>query len=89
MHAYFNDPTGIRSASISEPMLKSETFGIAPHYMVCLRFNAKQSGNTYAGTKEIAGVFIGGRFDHFVEKPRDLCTEASYTPFPELEKLSR
>jgi hypothetical protein len=87
MHAYLNDPTGIRDSAISEPMLKS--VGKNTRYVVCVRFNGKQSGNTYAGVKEIAAVFLAGRFDQFVETAREQCANASYTPFPELGKLPR
>jgi hypothetical protein len=30
-----------------------------------------------------------GRFDHFVDKAQEQCAGAAYTPFPELQKLSR
>lgn len=89
MHAYLNDPTGIRDASLSEPMLK--TVASNTRYVVCLRFNAKQRGNSYAGVKEIAAVFVDGRFDQFAEPPaaREPCAGATYAPFPELGKLPR
>jgi hypothetical protein len=86
MHAYLNDPTGIRDAAISVPVLKP--VGKFTHYVACLRFNAK-NGTGYAGPKEIAAVFLVGRFDQFVDVPRELCTGVTYAPFPELEKLSR
>jgi hypothetical protein len=39
--------------------------------------------------REVAAVFVGGRFDQFIETPKDICAGAVYTPFPELEKLAR
>jgi hypothetical protein len=87
MHAYLNDPTGIRDAAVSEPAVKS--IGGLDRYAVCLRFNARKAANTYAGVKEIAAVFIAGRFDRFVESAHEPCAGASYTPFPELGRLSR
>jgi hypothetical protein len=87
MHAYLNDPTGVRDGAIAQPALKSPGMTAPAHYVVCLRFNAK-SGSTYAGMKDIAAVFIAGRFDHFVERPKELCADAAYGPFPELEKLT-
>ena len=87
MRAYLNDPTGIRDAEIAQPALK--TVGSLQRYVVCLRFNAKKRGNEYAGVKEIAAVFMVGRFDHFVDKAQEPCAGASYAPFPELKKLSR
>ncbi len=87
MHAYLNDPTGIRDAEIAQPAVK--TVGNLPRYVVCLRFNAKKHGNEYAGVKEIAAVYMVGRFDRFIEKPQEQCAGATYAPFPELQKLSR
>ena len=40
MHAYLNNPTGIRDATMSTPMLKP--VGNSTRYVVCLRFNGKQ-----------------------------------------------
>jgi hypothetical protein len=98
MHAYLNDPTGVRDAAISEPALKpiggsgiSLISSPPEHYVVCVQFNPKAL-NGYAGVKQIAAVFIAGRFDRFIEtakEVRDVCADAAYAPFPELEKLSR
>lgn len=90
MHAYLNDPTGIRDAGIAEPARKP--VGGLDRYVVCVRFNAKKRRNEYAGVKEVAAVFLAGRFDRFVEgKPdeHEECAGATYAPFPELEKLLR
>jgi hypothetical protein len=89
MHAYLNDPSGIRDASISEAMLKSVPGGT--RYVVCLRFNGKQSNGTYAGERQIAAVFLAGRFDDFIDPTlaREPCNGVAYSPFPELEKLQR
>jgi hypothetical protein len=95
MHAYLNDPTGIRDAGIAEPALK--TAGGNRRYVVCVRFNAKKARNDYAGVKEIAAVFVAGRFDRFVEPRHEAasdanqgeCAGAVYALFPELGKLSR
>jgi len=103
MHAYLNDPTGVRDAGIAEPALKS--INNTKRYVVCVRFNAKKARNEYAGVKEVAGVFVAGRFDRFIDMPRETpgdqgqaqeqararapCADAVYAAFPELEKLSR
>jgi len=99
MHAYLNDPTGVRDAGIGEPAIKS--FDNLKRYVVCVRFNAKKARGEYAGAKEVAAIFIAGRFDRFVEsppkekakdtenEPRGPCADAAYAAFPELEKLSR
>ncbi|HEY2528011.1 MAG TPA: hypothetical protein VGJ20_08705 [Xanthobacteraceae bacterium] len=87
MHAYLNDPTGIRDAALSQPML--QPVDGKTRYVVCVRFNGKMNGDTYAGEKDIAAVFLGGRFDRFLEKAREQCAGATYASFPELEKLTR
>jgi hypothetical protein len=84
MHAYLNDPTGIRGASISEPALKPPL----SRYVVCLRFTAKKNAREYAAPKEIAAVFLAGRFDRFVDTPKDECAGMTYAAFPELQTLS-
>jgi hypothetical protein len=85
MHAYLSDPTGIRDAAISPPVLKP--YGSGTRYAACLRFNPKKNAKDYAGVKEIAGIFLVGRFDQFIETPKDQCSDVVYAPFPELQKL--
>jgi hypothetical protein len=86
MHAYLNNPTGIREAAISEPAIK--TVAGMTRYMACLKFNAKKNVADYAGTKVIVAVFLAGRFDQFIENTKeDLCTGVTYAPYPELQKL--
>jgi len=85
MHAYLNDPTGIRDAAISEPAFKS--VGNLSRYVVCLRFTPKKSASEYAGPREVAAVFLVGRFDRFVDTPKEECAGATYAAFPELQKL--
>jgi hypothetical protein len=89
MHAYLNDPTGIRDAAVSQPMLK--TIEGRTRYVACLRYNARQDDGSYAGIKQSAAVYLAGKFDHFAEAAAALepCAQADYAPFPELEKLSR
>jgi hypothetical protein len=89
MHAYLNDPTAIRDASISEPVLKSASLSMPSRYMLCLRFNPKKTATVYGGMREVAAIFVAGRFDQFIETPKELCAGVTYAPFPELEKLSR
>jgi len=89
MRVYLSDPTAIRDASISEPVLKSATLTMPSRYMLCLRFNPKKTATVYEGVREVAAVFVAGRFDQFIETPKELCAGAAYAPFPDLEKLSR
>jgi hypothetical protein len=86
MHAYLDNPTGIRDAAIGEPALKSA--GGTTRYVVCVRFDGKKGhSNDYAGTRVIAAEFMVGRFNQFIENIKDLCGGVTYTLFPELQKL--
>ena len=96
MRTYLNDPTNVRDAFVSEPVLKS--FDGANRYLVCLRYNAKKSGGQYAGNKETIMTFRQGRLDRIVDATRDpresrqareLCKDVPVKPFAELEHLSR
>ena len=49
----------------------------------------RKSGGDYAGSRDIAAVFLAGHFDQFLEASREPCAAANYAPFPELEKLAR
>lgn len=92
MHVYLNDPTGIRDAAVSPPVLKEA--GGQTRYVACVRFNPKRNSTDYAGMRELPAVFLVGRFDHFMEPPKDQtdasrnpCLGAAYVPFPELQQL--
>ena len=45
--SYLNDPTGIRSAAITQPALRK--VGAVERYVVCVRFNAKAAGGALCG----------------------------------------
>ena len=84
--SYLNDPTGIRGAGIAQPALKS--VGSAERYVVCVRFNAKNATGAYAGVRDHLAIFLAGKLDQ-MGATRDQCRDATYEPFPELERLSR
>jgi len=63
--------------------------GYATRYVVCLRFNGKRDNGNYAGVKQIEAVFLAGRFQDFIDAPREPCLTATYAAFPELEQLKR
>jgi hypothetical protein len=84
--SYLNDPTGIRSAAISPPALKN--VGIGDRYVICVRFNAKNPNGAYAGVRDHMAIFLAGKLDQ-MGIARDLCKDAAYEPFPELERLTR
>ena len=90
MRTYLNDPSRIRDAAVSAPVLKD--FGPGQRFMTCVRFNARKSDGTYAGSKEGVAVYVSGKLDRFFDVPREvreLCKDAAYAPFPELETLKR
>ena len=84
--SFLNDPTGIRSAAISQPALRK--VGSVERYTVCVRFNAKQPSGGYAGVREHMAIFLSGKLDQ-MGVTRELCKDAAYEPFPELERLTR
>lgn len=87
LRTYLNDPTGIREAAISEPVLKS--VGPGERYIACVRFNPKRSGGGYAGLKDHLVIYTGGKLDRYVEAAGENCKDAAYAAFPELERLTR
>lgn len=90
LRTYLNDPSHIRDASVSEPAIRP--IGGVNIYANCVRFNARKSGGDYAGSKDHIALYISGRLDRFIpvsREQRELCADAAYKPFPELERLSR
>jgi hypothetical protein len=99
LHAYVGDPTNIRDAYVSEPAVKP--IGPQNRYAACVRFNAKNSDGRYTGSKDVLAIFVSGRFDQFVDVSpqsaaanqanplRELCAQADYKRFPELEAMKR
>ena len=84
--SYLNDPTGIRGAAITPPVLKN--VGIGERYVVCVRFDAKAPGGAYIGERDYLAIFLAGKLDQ-MGVTRDQCQSAPYQPFPELERLKR
>jgi hypothetical protein len=83
------DPTNIREAVISEPVLKPVPAagpGVS-RYVVCTRFNPRNSNRQYSGATEYVAYFFGGELNQFVKATGGVCTGVAYAPFPELEKI--
>jgi hypothetical protein len=57
-------------------------------YVSCVRFNAKAPGGAYVGVREHLAIFLAGKLDQ-MGVTRELCKDAAYEPFPELERLTR
>ena len=88
LRTYLNDPTGVREAAISEPVLKP--IGPGDRYVACVRFNPKRAGGGgYAGVKDHLVIYTGGKLDRYLEAAGESCKDAAYAAFPELERLTR
>ena len=90
MRTYLNDPSHVRGASVSQPQRKM--IGPGERYVVCVRYDARKGDRQYAGPKEGFATYVSGKLDRFFDVPlevRELCKDAVYAPFPELEKLMR
>ena len=90
LRTYLNDPTHIRGAAVSQPQRKN--VGPGERYFTCVRYNARKSGGQYAGAKDGVAIYLSGKLDRFFDTPkevREICKDAAYEPFPELETLTR
>ncbi|HXD46840.1 MAG TPA: hypothetical protein VN655_17075 [Pseudolabrys sp.] len=90
LRTYLNDPAHVKSAVVSQPMLKD--VGPGQRYVACLRYNARDMDGKYPGLKDGAAVYVSAKLDRYVDVKRevtDLCKDAVFAPFPELEKLTR
>lgn len=87
MKTYLNNPVGVKEAVLAEPVQR--TVGGRLRYVVCLRYNAKDSDGNYRGQRERAVLYVDARLDRVVEDASDICAGAVYAPFPELERMAR
>jgi hypothetical protein len=90
LRTYLNNPEHIRGAAVAPPELKK--VGPGPRYVACVRYNARDNDGHYAGPKDGAAIYVSGKLDHFVDQPhavKELCKDAVFAPFPELETLTR
>lgn len=90
LRTYLNDPSNVRAAAVTAPFLKSA--GPGDRFIVCVRYNARNTDGKYLGSKDGAAIYVSAKLDRFIDVPRDvreLCRDAVFGPFPELEKLTR
>jgi hypothetical protein len=90
LRTYLNDPSQIRGAAVSPPQRK--VVGPAERFVACVRYRARKSDGQYALSKDGVAVYVSGKLDRFFDAPtavRELCKDAAFAPFPELEKLTR
>lgn len=90
LRTYLNDPSHVRGAAVSQPQLKF--IGPGDRYVACVRYNARNNDGKYQGSKDGAATYVAGKLERFIDTPRDvkeLCKDAVFAPFPELERLTR
>ncbi len=87
MRTYLNDPSGVRGAFVSEPAQRD--IDGSRRFASCLRYNAKKGGGQYTGSKDSLVLYRNGRLDRLIDNAREVCKDAAYLPFPELERLTR
>ncbi len=92
MRTYLNDPGGVRNAAVAAPARKVIPGDPADRFISCVRYTAKTSTGQYGAAKTGFAVYANGKLDRFIETPvvvREVCREAAFEPFPELERLQR
>jgi hypothetical protein len=87
MKTYLNNPVGVRDAAMAEPVQRTVAGRL--RYVVCLRYNAKDTDGSYRGTRERAILFVDARLDRIVEDATEPCAGAAYAAFPALEQMTR
>src|SRR5215216_2804589 len=85
MRTYLTNPSRIRDASISTPVLKPVAG--KPQYVACVRYNPRDSVNKYEGITQNVAIFFAGKVNQFLPDDPQLCTGLAYQRFPELESL--
>jgi hypothetical protein len=80
-----DDPTNVRGAFISDPMLRST--GKEQRYTVCVRSNSRSGNKQYTGSTDRLAIFFGGHLNQLIDATKEQCGNAAYKPFPELENL--
>ena len=92
MRTYLIDPNRVRGAGVSPPQRKTINSDPGERYIACVRYNARKSNGAYAGINTGVAVYVSGKLDRFFETPREvgeLCKDATYEPFPELQEMTR
>jgi hypothetical protein len=81
-----DDPTGIREAYYSDPIVEPNS--PITVYSSCVRFNARDSSKEYVGVRDYIAYYYGGQLDQFFQAKDNQCARAAYKPFTELERLA-
>ena len=85
MTTMLDDPTNVRNAYISDPILRAA--GKNERYIVCVRSHSRNISRQYAGSKDRIAIFYGGHLNQLIDATKEQCGNAAYKPFPELEHL--
>lgn len=85
MTSTLDDPTNVRGAFISEPVLRQA--GKEERYVVCVRSDSRNANKHYTGSTDRIGYFYAGHLNQLIDATKEQCGNAAYKPFPELEKL--
>ena len=80
-----DNPTNVRDAFISEPVLRQA--GKEQRYVICVRSNSRDGAGQYTGSTDRIGYFYAGHLTQLIDATKEQCGNAVYKPFPELEKL--
>ena len=87
MRTYLNDPTNVSDAYVTVPAIRP--IGAIDRYASCVRYNARNTVGRYAGSKDSIVIFRQGKLERIIDNGRELCKDAAYQPFPELQRLTR
>ena len=85
MTTMLDDPTNVRNAYISDPMLRAVVKD--ERYTVCVRSDSRNISRQYSGSKDRIAIFYGGHLNQLIDATKEQCGNAAYKPFPELEHL--
>jgi hypothetical protein len=85
LRTHLSNPTNIRDAFISEPILRPVAG--TPLYVSCIRYNPRDSKGQYLGNQENVAIFLDGRLNQFLPVNRELCANVNYQRFPEAEAM--
>ena len=85
MKTLLGDPTNVRDAFISDPVLTP--VGKEQRFTVCVRSNSRDAEHQYMGVKDRIAYFYAGALNQLVDAKPEQCANAAYKPFPELENI--
>jgi len=85
MTTTLDDPTNVRNAYISDPMLRALVKD--ERYTVCVRSDSRNISRQYSGSKDRIAIFYAGHLNQLIDATKEQCGNAAYKPFPELEHL--